>query len=48
MFGRSKPTTAAEQQASDPNFLHDPTVPDELQSLYQPSASRVKLSVEDF
>jgi type IV pilus assembly protein PilB len=46
MFGRSKPTTTAEQQASDPNFLHDPTVPDELQSLYQPSASRVKLSVE--
>jgi type IV pilus assembly protein PilB len=46
MFGRSKPTTTVEQPANDPNVLHDPTVPDELQSLYQPSASRVKLAVE--
>src|SRR4051794_35119372 len=53
MFGRTKSNTAEQQQPakgsvnnSDPNFLHDPTVPEELESLYQPSKSRARLSVE--
>jgi len=32
---------------NDPNFLHDPTVPEELESLYQPSHGKSRrLSVE--